>query len=549
MPSNLKELKDEFLIELKHCRQLYSRAATIVAIQNSHLVDGKPSEFLAMMQDFYDGLMLKLFCSTAYSDQRLSKNEEQLASILLHQLYGKRLRGEPMREALSELVPYSETLDWQTLVEPFVKYSPLKVEVVALETALVRLMNMIVKADGQTKPQELRRLSDIQNALMNSLRVGIEAGRPDHEPVLSGENMNRQAQKSLQSGESTKTDSPQATVQVPEHSLEEALDDLNELVGLDTVKAEVSQLTNFIKVQQLRKQEGLAQNKLSLHMVFGGNPGTGKTTVARILGRIYGAMGVLATGHLVETDRSGLVAEYSGQTGPKTNKVIDSALDGVLFIDEAYSLVADSGDDPFGHEAVQTLLKRMEDDRNRLIVILAGYPAEMTTLLESNPGLSSRFAHRVDFDDYTPNELARIWLLIAKKNEYSMNAKATAKLLLGLQHLFDRKDKHFGNGRLVRNTFEKTIRYLADRIVNVTPITRELLTQIEAEDIRFEQVPSEELSDQRIGAAKFSVQCPRCGKESSISAEHFCRNFKCSACEHEFKIVSGTPRVGNDQSQ
>src|SRR5262245_17493858 len=136
-------------------------------------------------------------------------------------------------------------------------------------------------------------------------------------------------------------------------------------------------------------------------MVFNGNPGTGKTTVARIVGKIFGAMGVLKKGQLIETDRSGLVAEYAGQTGPKTHKKIDEALDGVLFIDEAYTLIASDGEDPYGHEAVQTLLKRMEDDRERLVVILAGYPMEMAILLRSNPGLSSRFSRQLDFLDYT----------------------------------------------------------------------------------------------------------------------------------------------------
>jgi SpoVK/Ycf46/Vps4 family AAA+-type ATPase len=151
--------------------------------------------------------------------------------------------------------------------------------------------------------------------------------------------------------------------------------ELDDLIGLSGVKQEVRTLANFLKVQVERTKAGLPAAALSLHMVFGGNPGTGKTSVARIVGKIFGAMGVLPRGHLIETDRSGLVAEYAGQTGPKTHKKIEEALDGVLFIDEAYTLIHAEGDDPYGHEAVQTLLKRMEDDRDRLVVILAGYPA------------------------------------------------------------------------------------------------------------------------------------------------------------------------------
>src|SRR5207237_7794667 len=159
---------------------------------------------------------------------------------------------------------------------------------------------------------------------------------------------------------------------------------------LRSIKQEVRGLINFLKMQQAREEFGLPQTPISLHHVFSGNPGTGKTTVARLLGRLLGAMGLLAKGHLVETDRSGLVAEYAGQTGPKTNARITEALDGALFIDEAYSLVAETGDDSYGAEAVQALLKRMEDDRERLAVILAGYPTPMDRLLKSNPGISSR---------------------------------------------------------------------------------------------------------------------------------------------------------------
>ena len=175
------------------------------------------------------------------------------------------------------------------------------------------------------------------------------------------------------------------TVEEREEKLAKAIEELDVLIGIDDVKSEVKGLINFLKVQAARKAAGLPENPISLHMVFEGNPGTGKTTVARILGRIFGAMGVLEKGHLVETDRSGLVAEFVGQTATKANKIIDSALDGVLFIDEAYSLVGDPKDS-FGAEALQILLKRAEDDRDRLIVIMAGYSEQMKQLLQSNPG-------------------------------------------------------------------------------------------------------------------------------------------------------------------
>ena len=191
---------------------------------------------------------------------------------------------------------------------------------------------------------------------------------------------------------------------------------LDSLIGLAGVKDEIGKLQSFIKIQLLRRSQGLKTSPISYHCVFTGNPGTGKTTVARIVAEIYRELGVLKKGQLVETDRSGLVAEYVGQTAVKTNKVIDSALDGVLFIDEAYSL-APSAPADFGSEAISTLLKRMEDDRDRLVVILAGYGDEMQTFIDSNPGLQSRFNRYIHFDDYSAEELMAIFELNLKEHQ------------------------------------------------------------------------------------------------------------------------------------
>ena len=201
-------------------------------------------------------------------------------------------------------------------------------------------------------------------------------------------------------------------------SIEQALQDLEQLIGLEGVKKEISTLTNYLNLQQRRREANLPIQQLSLHMVFGGNPGTGKTTVARIVGRIFRSLGLLKRGHLIETDRAGMVAEYAGQTAPKTHRKIDEALDGILFIDEAYSLIASGHEDAYGHEAVQAIVKRMEDDRERLVVIIAGYPEPIDQLLHSNPGLSSRFNTQLLFDDYQPTELARIFQLMCETNHY-----------------------------------------------------------------------------------------------------------------------------------
>lgn len=261
-----------------------------------------------------------------------------------------------------------------------------------------------------------------------------------------------------------------------------ALQQLDKLIGLESVKEEVNKLTNFIKVQNLRKQKGMNAITISYHCVFTGNPGTGKTTVARIVAQIYRELGILKKGQLVETDRSGLVAEYVGQTAVKTNKIIDSALDGVLFIDEAYSLVQGGGND-YGKEAIATLLKRMEDDRDRLIVILAGYDNEMKMFIDSNPGLQSRFNRYIHFSDYNAEELMAIFKLNLKKFDYELTNDAEQKISHLFSYAVSHKDQNFGNGRYARNVLEKTLENQATRLASVSEITEQMLRTIEENDI------------------------------------------------------------------
>jgi len=268
---------------------------------------------------------------------------------------------------------------------------------------------------------------------------------------------------------------------IPASSAVNPYEELRSLIGLERVKQEVESLGNLLRIQELRKRQGLANTSVSYHCVFTGNPGTGKTTVARIVAGIYRDLGILKKGHLVETDRSGLVAEYVGQTAPKTNRIIDSALDGVLFIDEAYSLMGGAND--FGAEAIATLLKRMEDDRDRLVVILAGYTGEIRRFIDSNPGLQSRFNRYIQFDDYTAEDLTNIFRLQMKKAGYKIRRDAYERLQGYFREAVEHKDRNFGNGRFVRNTFEKAVQNQADRLAAMKEIPSNELSILAIEDI------------------------------------------------------------------
>ncbi len=261
-----------------------------------------------------------------------------------------------------------------------------------------------------------------------------------------------------------------------------ALRELDALTGLQTVKDEFRSLFNLIRVNRLRREYGLKVPDMSYHLVFSGNPGTGKTTVARIVAKGYKELGILKKGHLVEADRSSLVAEYVGQTAVKTSRVIDSALDGVLFIDEAYTLAVEAEND-FGKEAVATLLKRMEDDRDRLVVIIAGYTDEMQRFIELNPGLDSRFSRRIEFPDYDADELLDIFHRMCAKNDYILSSGANQKLKRLICLAVENKDRHFGNARYIRNLFEETLHHQADRLAAVDNLSPEMLKQIIEKDI------------------------------------------------------------------
>ncbi|MGH9269646.1 MAG: AAA family ATPase, partial [Ilumatobacteraceae bacterium] len=264
--------------------------------------------------------------------------------------------------------------------------------------------------------------------------------------------------------------------------IEELLAELDELVGLDLVKADIRRLTSLLRIQRLRAERDLPTLETSHHVVFTGNPGTGKTTVARLLSQILRTLGIVSKGHLVETDRSDLVAGYVGQTAPRTRAVLESALGGTLLIDEAYAL-ARGGEQDFGLEAIDTLVKFMEDHRDDLAVIAAGYPVEMRELIDANPGLQSRFARTIHFPDYTTEELIAIFEGMSGANRYHLNESAALRLAEVIDA--EPRDRGFGNARFVRNVFEAAIGRQADRLATVADPTDEQLTTLTAADIPF----------------------------------------------------------------
>ncbi|HFK1682052.1 TPA: AAA family ATPase [Bacillus tropicus] len=268
---------------------------------------------------------------------------------------------------------------------------------------------------------------------------------------------------------------------VQDYTFEELMEQLNRLIGMPQLKQDIQNIVNLIKIQQMRSSKGMKTVAMSRHLVFTGNPGTGKTTVARLLSQIYRKLGILNSGHLVEVDRAGLVAGYVGQTAIKTDEVIKKAIGGVLFIDEAYTL----SNDDFGKEAIDTILKRMEDYREELIVIVAGYPDKMLSFIQSNPGLESRFNKYIQFDDYLPQELVQIFEMMCVEQNYCVDQKALDKVYTYAEKQFTNRNDNFSNARLMRNVFEQTITNQANRLV-VAPIeniTEDELSLITVEDV------------------------------------------------------------------
>jgi hypothetical protein len=528
---------------LEECERLFRSCATDFAERHPELIHDSPEGFLERMLDLHRGLVLKVFVEIAQADQRISPGELVLARELFDHAWGRQLTDDQLREAL---VHYAETthLRWDSLLWPFERLSSFRGRAGDLFPLVQRMALAVAAANRHVDARAVESLHWIVAEMQRALRpVPVAGADAAARTRPAGRSAVRQEEdfEIFPPAQPGQAQVVRRVARAGRETLADVLAELDALIGLASIKQEVRELVDFLKMQKEREKFGLPQTPLSLHAVFTGNPGTGKTTVARLFGRILGAMGILAKGHLVETDRSGLVAEYAGQTAPKTNQRVDEALDGVLFIDEAYSLVAESGDDPYGTEALQTLLKRMEDDRDRLVVILAGYPGPMEALLHANPGLSSRFGRTFTFLDYTAAELGQVFATFCRRDRYRLPARTRAKLLLGFRYLLDRRDEHFGNGRLARTVFEHSVRRMASRLSCVRPLTKELLTTLEPEDVVMDGVPAAVWDDLDADDRVFRLPCPGCRHASRLPQRLLGCRVRCHHCQHEFEADWGEP--------
>ncbi len=515
---------------LSDTQQLYLTAANKIVTEHADLLP-KPEQFSVLMDDLHQALVLKVYCTVCEADGEWSAGEQQLAEALAVHLWNRSLAGNSLKQTMRQVSEKANQLEWLSLLRPFKQLPPLFDQIASLETLLIRQANHIARIDGNLSDSEHRAIQKITFELHRHLathcseRQNKQEGALDQgiftDIAIASEELTKK-QPSRPSSENIANNNQQEL-----RSLEEVLNELDALVGLDAIKHEVRSLINYLSLQNKREAAGFPKTDIGLHLVFVGNPGTGKTTVARLIGEAFRSMGILSKGHMIETDRSGLVAEYAGQTAVKTNKRIDEAIEGVLFIDEAYGLVASGHDDPYGHEAIQTLLKRAEDDRHRLAIILAGYPNEMSDLLQTNPGLQSRFNKTLSFEDYSPLELCRIFGCLLESHHYRITPAGRLKVIALLTEQHRKKDRGFGNGREVRNLFEKTILCMANRLADLPSITEQQLLTFVEEDIPQDNALCLE-------SAQVLLICPNCQHQNDAPAKLLGARVSCPKCKSRF---------------
>jgi len=501
---------------------------TMLYISGAMLADGNIDDEEVLLANKIINELISSFAliDDSYKDFFPVTNEEKLKSLYIHS-YSREF-GIVLDEGTCEV-------DFP-LLKHFLRLASAYKGDLGLVTTYSKCFELIVKliveSDGNVTYEESKKISYIKN-FQSDNREWLESALAERSGIIAhyGESKTNNATEasSVSPDESSEEDVTQSKTE------RSAAEELADLIGLESVKREIRKIEAFLAINQKREEAGLSTGGQTLHFVFTGNPGTGKTTVGRIMAKLLNELNVLKANKLIEVDRAGLVAEFIGQTAVKTKKVCEEALDGVLFIDEAYTLAGEGGND-FGNEAIDTILKVMEDKRDSLVVIVAGYTNNMQVFIDANPGLKSRFTRYIDFEDFHVADLVKIYMMMAEKNEYKMSQAAKANLTLIFNKAYAERDKTFGNGRLVRNVYEKTLGNHSDRLMNsddIDNITKKNLITITEEDLPFKHVGLDGPRD--ISNGRWLAKCSGCEKIHKGKIEYIGNNVTCK-CGHKFKV-------------